>query len=117
MSNTFISGFSSKGNTLLRIIFSTIRGTVMMSAGCTSANALRIIFGLGSLVRKKQWHPWQKGFSISMVMPYMWAKGSMLTILTPGFSIDRLSRQKRTLLQRLRKGTITPLDMPVEPDV
>ena len=57
MSINFMSGLSSSGNTLFLMIFSMIRGTVMISLGCTVAKASIITFGEGTRVRKKMWQP------------------------------------------------------------
>ena len=45
-------GFNAFGSTLFLMIFSIISGTATIRLGFTSANAWKIIFGLGMRVRK-----------------------------------------------------------------
>ena len=45
-------GVSNFGSTLFLMIFSIISGTATIRLGFTSANAWKIIFGLGMRVRK-----------------------------------------------------------------
>ena len=79
------------GNILLRMIFSMMRGTVMMRRGFTSENASMMIFGEGTRVRKCMWQPFAKQVQSSTISPYMWAIGSIDTIGSPGCRNSKFS--------------------------
>ena len=91
--NIFMVGVCNLGRTAFFIIFSIIRGTAITMWGFTSANAWKI-----------------------KAIPYMWAMGSMDTMLLPDFNL-MASLANNRLDNRERKGNITPLDMPVLPEV
>ena len=61
----------SLGNTSFLTIFSTMRGTEMMTSGRISMKASWITVGLGKRVRKKRWFPKTNWSRNSHTNPYM----------------------------------------------
>ena len=77
-----------------------ISGTVMMTAGFTVAKASAMMAGDGRRVRKNRWQPLQNPKRNSIAIPYMWAIGRMLSILSPAFTfLPRMRMMYSTLPQ------------------
>ena len=55
----------------------------MITSGLISEKAFRMIFGLGTLVRKCTCMPTVISYRNSNIRPYMWARGSIETTLLP----------------------------------
>ena len=114
--STFITGLSSTGFMALLNTFSITRGTVMRRYGFTSCIAESSSDGDGVLPRNVMLVPLHRGYRNSYTSPYMWAIGSIDTIVNLSDDGIYLWPKSMVALNALYVS-ITPLGALVVPEV